>query len=130
MTNGRLTAKDRNLVKGAIRRVFSRSELRRSVLDAARIDYLDPDRPRVKKWGVCKACKQKTPLYLMQADHVNPIIPVDKTLEEMSWDEVVNNIWCDPKCLDILCKPCHNTKTKAENKQRRMFQKERKNNVK
>lgn len=122
--NPRMTKKELGLLKGAIRRVFSRSDLRRSVIAKARIEgYQDPSRPRVKKWATCQECKQPTPEYLMQVDHVNPIVPITTQLEHMWIDDLVNNVWCDEKNLNVLCKPCHSIKTKAENKLRREIKK-------
>ncbi len=117
--------KERNLIKGAIRRVFSRSELRKRALDAALIkDYSDPSRKRVTRWGKCTECQTLTPLYLLEIDHENPIIPLGSSLEEMSWDEVIDAVWCDERNLKAKCKPCHSLKTKAENKERRRIKKE------
>lgn len=116
--------KERNLLKGAIRRIFSRSELRRQAVEKSLIkDYADPNRPRVSKWGKCTACKQPTPLYKMQVDHDQPIIPVGSKLEEMSWDQIIDNIWCDERNLKPLCEACHKTKTKGENAERRKLKK-------
>lgn len=120
--------KERNLIKGAIRRVFSRSELRRRAVEKALVkDYVDPNRPRVTKWGRCSSCKEMTPLYKMQVDHDSPIVPVDSSLEEMSWDQVIDNVWCDERNLKPLCETCHKSKTKEENATRRKLKKDRKN---
>lgn len=125
--NPRMTKKELGLLKGAIRRVFSRSDLRREIIAKARIqDHVDPSRPRVKKWGLCKQCKEPTPEYLMQVDHVDPIIPLNSSLEEMSIDDLVNNVWCDVNKLNPLCKPCHSKKTKEENRIRRELKKAKK----
>lgn len=119
--------KERNLLKGAIRRVFSRSDLRRKVLDAAVIlGYSDPNRPRVTKWCKCTECGKMEPKYLMQVDHKQPLVPIDKSLEDMTWDEVVDNTWCDESNLQPICKPCHKKKSLAENKLRREFKKGKK----
>jgi 5-methylcytosine-specific restriction endonuclease McrA len=119
--------KERSLLKGAIRRVFSRSELRRRALDAAQVkDYQDPSRKRVTRWGKCAACQNLEPLYKMQIDHKDPIIPVGETLEDQSWDKVIDRVWCDERLLQALCKPCHDQKTKAENAERRRLKKEKK----
>lgn len=119
--------KERNLLKGAIRRTFSRSELRRKALDAAAIkDYHDPSRKRVTRWGCCAECSKLEPLYLMEVDHMVPVIPIGSTLEDMSWDQVIDNVWCDESKLQTLCKPCHKLKTKEENAERRRIKKEAK----
>ena len=118
--------KERNLIKGAIRRVFSRSELRRKAIEQALVkDYADPKRPRVTKWGRCSECKEMTPLYKMQVDHKEPVIPLGSSLEEMSWDQVVDNVWCDERNLQPLCETCHKAKSKGEMVERRKLKKER-----
>ena len=119
MKNPRITAKERGLLKGAIRRVFSRSDLRRAVIASARIVHFDPARPRVKKWCRCTECKQPVAEYQMEVDHFHPLVPIEKTLEDMSWDELIDRAWCEEKGLLPKCKPCHKSKTKEENKKRR-----------
>lgn len=121
-------SKERGLIKGAIRRVFSRSELRRKILDQALVkDYHDPSRKRVTRWGKCAQCNKITPAYLLEIDHKEPIIPVGETLEDQSWDKVIDRVWCDERELQALCGTCHDEKTKAENAERRRLKKERKN---
>lgn len=115
----RLTNKERGLLKGAIRRVFSRSDLRRQAIEAVTIEHSDPKRPRVKKWGHCSTCGEVVPRYLLEVDHLEPVVPLDKTLESMSWDNLVERLWCDVKGLAAVCKLCHSSKTKAENAIRR-----------
>jgi 5-methylcytosine-specific restriction endonuclease McrA len=125
MQNKFMTVKERNLLKGAIRRVFSRSDLRRQVLEKAGINHQDPERPRVNKWGECACCHKPSALYQMQVDHILPIIKVDCSLENMSWDEVVDRTWCDPKNLQALCLTCHKEKTTLEAKERKANRKRR-----
>lgn len=131
MNNPRITIKERNLLKGAIRRVFSRSDLRRAAIEEAIIEgYFDKTRLRVKKWGKCAGCSYPTPKSYLVVDHIEPIIPLDKSLEEMSWDEVINRIWCNGSNLQALCESCHDVKTKEENRKRRIRKKERLKNGK
>lgn len=116
--------KERNLVKAAIRRVFSRSELRRRAIEKALVkDYADPQRPRVTKWGRCAECGNMEPLYKMQVDHKAPVQPLGVTLEEMTWDELVDRVWCDERNLQTICVACHSKKSKAENAERRRIKK-------
>lgn len=112
--------KERNLLKGAIRRIFSRSELRRQALDKSLVkDYSEPSRKRVTRWSKCPECKKMTPTYLMEVDHKEPVIPLDKKLEDMNWTDVVDRVWCNEANLIALCKPCHKLKTKEEAKARK-----------
>lgn len=116
--------KERNLLKGSMRRLFGRSELRRSVIDKAIVSgYSDPARKAVKFWVKCEECGKMEAKSNVQVDHREPLIPLDSSLEEMSWDEVVSRLWCDESNLQIICKPCHRLKSKAENKERRRLKK-------
>lgn len=119
-------AKERGLLKGAIRRIFSRSDLRRRALESTRIRHHDPLRPRVTKWSWCTECGLIEPSYLMEVDHVEPLIPLNKALEDMEWTEVVERTWCDLENLKPKCKDCHKSKTKVENAERRRLKKEHK----
>lgn len=124
--NPRITKKERGLLKGAVRRVFSRSDLRKSVLEAAKIEHSDPTRPRVKTWYRCQECKGAFAGYQMQVDHKEPLIPLDSSLDEMGFDQLLNRAWCEKDKLQLFCLLCHESKTKIENKLRRQNKKEKK----
>lgn len=126
MNNPRISKKEAGLLKGAVRRVFSRSELRQRVVARSRIEHSDPTRPRVKKWSRCEACKQPVATYEGAVDHVLPLVPLDSSLEEMSWDDLINRCWCDEKNLQFLDPLCHYEKTQSENKARREHKKGKK----
>lgn len=113
-----------NLLKGAIRRVFSRSELRRKVVDTSVVaGYVDPNRPRVKKWSRCQQCKKLEPTYLMDVDHIEPVIPLSIPFEHLTVDTVVNRLWCEENNLQVLCVACHDAKSKQEQKIRLAYKK-------
>lgn len=126
MKNLNMTKKEQGLLKGAIRRIFSRSEIRRRVLATVSIEHYDANRPRVKKWSLCPNCKLKTPSYQMQLDHVEPVIHLGESLDDITWDELVTRIWCSEDNLEPLCLTCHRIKSKLENSQRRKIKKEKK----
>lgn len=127
--NPQLSPKDRNLIRGAIRRVFARCELRREVIEGVTVrGYRDPLRPRVKTFCECQLCGTLTPKSYMVVDHIHPVIPLDKSLEEMSIEEFVNALWCDIINLQAVCPACHAAKTKTENELRRKYKKEKKEN--
>ena len=125
MANPRITAKERGLIKGALRRAFSRSELRERVSDRTRINHSDPERPRCQKWSFCDVCGQIVPTWTTSVDHILPVIPLNSAMEFMSMDELVDNIWCEESNLQNLCQSCHDEKTEIENLQRREFKKQR-----
>lgn len=125
MKKTRVTSKEKGLIKGSLRRVFSRSELRRRALDAAQLlEFSDPSRKRVTRWGRCNVCSNNEPLYKMVVDHIEPVIPVDSSLEAITYDELVDRLWCDERNLQAICSNCHSKKSKEENKERRRLKKE------
>lgn len=121
--NNRITNKERNLLKSAFRRIFSRSDLRKAVLTKSEVSYTDALRPRVKKWSECSICHKFHPTYLMDIDHKDPVVPLNKSMLDMTLDELADRIWCDVENLAAICKECHNSKSKAENKLRREYKK-------
>lgn len=121
----RITKKERALIKGALRRVFSRSELRRQALDKALVkDYHDPSRKRVTRWGRCTECQKLEPAYLLEVDHIEPVQRPGEALEDLSLDTLAEErLWCDERNLRAICKPCHKLKSASENKERRALKK-------
>lgn len=119
----KLTQKEKGLIKGALRRIFSRSDLRRQALDKYRIEHFDPEHPRVTRWNWCPDCGLIYPAYLSQVDHVLPIIRTNETLDSLTLDELVSRIWSDIENLRAVDKECHALKTKVENKERAKFRK-------
>ena len=118
--------KERNLLKSAIRRVFSRSELRRHALERQLIPHIDPNHPRVTKWAWCAACGEIQPAYKMEVDHISPVIPLDTELVDMTWNEIVDRLWCQVDGLQAIDKECHKDKSRKENQARKAIKKEKK----
>ena len=113
------TPKEEGLLKGAIRRVFSQSELRKEALIASIVTHSDSKHPRVKKWAVCAACNTPFPAYQAEVDHIDPVVAIGKRTHDYTWDEIVARLWCDPANLQVLDKTCHKAKTAIEQKARR-----------
>lgn len=124
--NSRITAKDRGTIKGSLRRAFARSDLHQAVLSDHAIEHRDPKKPRCLKWCWCGSCGVVFPRWQAAVDHREPLIPVDRSFEEMSMDEVIDRLWCPREGLQVLCEACHHEKSLGENKQRREHKKQRK----
>jgi 5-methylcytosine-specific restriction endonuclease McrA len=62
----------------------------------------------------CAACKKDYPLKNVQVDHIKPVVPKNFT----TWDDFIARLYCEAKWLQVLCKPCHKTKTAEERKKR------------
>lgn len=124
--NDRITKKERGLIKGALNRVFSRSELRNKVKNAGIIEHYDPKRPRVTKWVRCASCKEPLAGYQADIDHIQPKIPVYASFDDMSIDVYLDKLWCAESNLQILCFSCHKTKSRLETKERARLKREKK----
>jgi 5-methylcytosine-specific restriction endonuclease McrA len=101
-------------IKAAFRRIWRWSKARRECLKAAK--------------GRCVLCKQKAKK--LYADHVKPVVPVKGlviihdnifNLHHIDYNELFERMFYGE--LQAICKVCHSTKTKEENKQRQEFKK-------
>ncbi len=116
--------KERNMIKSAMRRVFSRSELRAEALAKNAVPFfVDANRPRVTKWGFCSECGCIVPRYTLEVDHKLPVIKIEETLSDLTWDQLVDRLWCNLKNLQALCSFCHDSKSKLEGQERRAYKK-------
>jgi 5-methylcytosine-specific restriction endonuclease McrA len=108
---------DKQIIKGALRRVMARSPIVREV-------YSKSVHPTLKgvrggKQLICAICKKAFPSNRMAVDHIIPVVPLNKTVHDLSYDEIVNRIFCPIKNLQLLCEYCHKSKTKAEREERK-----------
>lgn len=119
--NPRMTKRELGLLKGAINRVFPRSELYRQAMDKLRTltHYVDPKRPRVKTWKFCPTCNTPQAKSDFQVDHISPRVPIGQSFDQMTLDEYIDRTWCDLSNLQPCCKSCHKLKSKAEMKERK-----------
>ena len=59
---------------------------------------------------------------LLDMDHVNPVVPYDRTTNDMSLDEIIPRIYCNESNLEYLCKAkCHKEKTEKEKTIRKKY---------
>lgn len=52
---------------------------------------------------------------------VDHIIPVVGPGGFTSWDEFISNLYCEVDNLQVLCKACHDAKSKAEKEERKKY---------
>jgi 5-methylcytosine-specific restriction endonuclease McrA len=109
---------DNQLLKAAIRKAFARSSIHREMKAAIIIQHADPKRKAVKTWCRCPVCKKPEAISNIQVDHILPVVPKDKTLEDLTRHEILDRIWCSKDNLNPICKTCHRIKTNAELKER------------
>lgn len=79
---------------------------------------INPKSGRRCKFYKCACCNEEFPLAMIEVDHINPIVPITGFT---TWDEVINNLFCEKEDLQAVCKDCHKIKTKAETQERKQF---------
>ncbi|MGH7974921.1 MAG: HNH endonuclease signature motif containing protein [bacterium] len=109
-------------IKGAIRRVFSRSDVKKEILYKIRreVPRFNKDGSRGKKDAVqyqCKACKLWVGSTHVEVDHIIPVIEVNDQ-GFVDWNTYVERLFCGPENLQVLCDPCHDKKTHEEQQTR------------
>lgn len=60
----------------------------------------------------CYACEQEFTQKDVQVDHIKPVIDPKKGF--ISWDVYIDRMFCESINLQVLCKDCHQVKTKKE----------------
>lgn len=66
---------------------------------------------RMAQHYLCAACLVDFPSTNVQVDHIKPVVgPGGFT----TWDSYITNMFCDKDNLQVLCKECHQLKSKNE----------------
>jgi 5-methylcytosine-specific restriction endonuclease McrA len=70
----------------------------------------------------CTLCSTMVSSKEIKVDHIEPVVPLDGFI---SWDNLIERLFCEESGLQAICKTCHDKKTKEENQKRRSFVKEK-----
>jgi hypothetical protein len=141
---------ERGRIKGAVRRTFRLHPAMKEVLTEARVE-LPPktlkDGSLGKKNQVrykCAACGELFSQKNVQVDHIETVIPLDKSELGMPFEEwvvtVVRGVFCKKENLQVLCstkkkdlpagkQSCHGAKTSRENFIRDEFERYKTNSI-
>ena len=116
----------RSCITKGIRDSFKRCNKYKAILKENRVE-----KPRYKVDGAlskkpsvfykCSDCKELVKSTEIQVDHIQPVIPLNGNLAEMTLNEYALRVF-KSKC-QLLCTVCHKLKSKSENSQRRKFKK-------
>jgi hypothetical protein len=118
--NGTWTvARFNSFIKSALRQASNRWGPKASIKKKARVErgmyrcegYKRS--PHVVPVSLGSGAGRKNNVYV---DHIRPII--DPELGFMSWDDVINRMFCEEEGLQVLCKACHDAKTADERAER------------
>lgn len=116
-------------LRGAWRRVFSRSPVCKEVLNEGKryVPKFNQGGERAKKDSVeyhCQVCNQWVKASVggkknIQVDHVKPVIAVDNiTGEVYDWNLFKKDLFCGKENLQRICKTDHDAKTYKERMER------------
>ena len=97
-------------IRSALRRAWTKYPVRYQVMDAAKKPYTGKDK-RTKWVYECASCKGKFKSTEVQVDHIKPAGTLKDYKDLPSF---VRNLFCEADNLQVLCKECHNKKTKEE----------------
>lgn len=111
-------------VIAAIKRTFSRSKFHKTIRDKSVVK--GKKGIRGGKIGECSICKAHIPLYKLTVDHINPIVPLMIPAKCMAFVWFYKRTFCDASNLQVICKECHEKKSKKENKQRVQWRRKKK----
>jgi 5-methylcytosine-specific restriction endonuclease McrA len=108
-------------IRGALRRVFSRSPVIWDVLRSVRreVPRINKDGSRAKKDAVqylCNVCKQYVGSTMVAVDHIIPVISVDDGF--VDFNTFIQRLFCEASNLQVICDECHQQKTNAERTER------------
>ena len=110
-------ARFHSFIKGGLRSLSVKWPPRYECLNEAKtVKKINSKTGRLAQHYRCNSCKQEFPGKEMQVNHIVPVIP---TSGFVSWDSVVERMFCEKIGLEALCIPCHKTITKEENDERK-----------
>ena len=72
---------------------------------------------RIAEHYKCAKCKKKFVLKEVQVDHILPVVSTKEGF--VNWDVFIESLFCDVNNLQVLCRPCHASKTALEREERK-----------
>lgn len=60
----------------------------------------------------CACCNELVPETTSSVDHIEPV--VDPAVGFVNFDVYIQRMYCEKEGFQVLCKPCHDTKTAGE----------------
>lgn len=76
----------------------------------------------------CNICQEHFKRGEIQRDHIKPVVSTDGGVNDMN--TYIETLFCGPENIQIVCKPCHTTKSSVEGELRKQVRKEKAKKVK
>lgn len=106
------TARYFSFIRSALRRAWTKYPVRYQVMDKAKQPYKGTDK-RTKWVYECNSCKTLYKSTDVQVDHIKP---AGSLQDYKDLPNFVKTLFCEADNLQVLCKACHDVKTKQERK--------------
>ena len=91
---------------------------RKAVINARHGFLVNPLTHRENNAGKCESCNNRFLEKELKADHINPVVPVEgfegDTFLGINWTEYIRRMFVEVHGYQVLCKECHDKKTKEE----------------
>lgn len=101
-------------IRSALRQAWSKYPVKYQVLNDNRRPFTGTDK-RTKWEYQCAECKEWFKSKEVQVDHIESAGSL-KSYEDLP--DFVRRLFCEADNLQVMCKPCHKTKTQEERKRR------------
>lgn len=106
-------ARYRSFIVSALRKASSRWGPKNACKKEARHhEKLPNNSGRLVFHSKCNGCGVLIPEVEASVDHIQPVI--DPAVGFISWDVYVERLFCEVDGFQVLCKTCHDEKTKKE----------------
>lgn len=100
-------------VRSALRAAFRKWPPKFEVLKNAFVESrINPASGRMAKHYRCAKCGNSFPMKGVQVDHKKPVVDVKKGFA--GWDVYISRLYIEASGLQVLCKGCHDVKSKSE----------------
>jgi 5-methylcytosine-specific restriction endonuclease McrA len=106
------TARYFSFIRSALRQAWRKYPVKFQVLNEAKRPYEGTDK-RTKFVYQCNECKELFKGSEVQVDHIKP---AGSLKDYTDLPAFVENLFCEADNLQVLCKACHDVKTKEERK--------------
>ena len=114
-TDGRVKGFITSVIRGGFRRWPPKFVV---LSEAKRGKKINSSSGRLAEHFECSSCKESFPAKEVQVDHIEPV--VDPKVGFVDWDTFISRLFCEAENLQVLCKPCHLSKTKLEKDERKL----------
>jgi len=108
-----------SFIKGILRTGSLKWPPRFQILNAAKKGkQVNQSSGRMAEHYECNECHSMFPSKEVRVDHIDSVVPLSGFV---SWDNVIQRLFCESEGLQVLCVGCHKVKTKEENETRKTY---------